>query len=271
VSYRVYGANLSSSAILHGIDLSHWNKVTDWSKIKTDFIIQKCTQGTGYLDPTYKERKDKIYGSYHFADGGDAIKEADWYLKNCGNEQLVLDWEIEHADPVGWCKKFIGRLKEKGRTCWLYTNDARATKYAWPEDWTYWIARYGVNDGTQSKEPAFKNWSVWQYTSRGKIAGIDGYVDLNIAKQLNKEVMCTKCEELKKKVEKLKLENMELEVDRLNCEEIIPKLTETIENQREVLNTLTEKNAALKQKVEEYEGEQSISTLIGLIIAKIWK
>lgn len=37
-------------------------------------------------------------------------------------------------------------------------------------------------DGKDYKEPAFKNWTIWQYTSRGRVEGISGYVDLNEAK-----------------------------------------------------------------------------------------
>jgi hypothetical protein len=89
--------------------------------------------------------------------------------------------------------------------------------------------------------------------------------ELNTYKIISYRIfMCKKCEELK-------LENMELNADLQACEGIVPKLTETIENQKEVINVLTEKNAALKKKVEEYEGEQSISTLAGLIISKLWK
>lgn len=168
----------------YGVDLSHWNKV-DWSKLKTDFVIYKCSQGTSYIDPTYKTAKANWPNliSYHFATGGDPIKEADWYLKNSNEEICVLDWEIDHADPVKWCTSFINRLKEKGKFVWFYTNDARATKYKWPKDWIFWIARYGINNGTPIKKPDFKGWSVWQYTSNGTCPGIIGRVDLNVAEE----------------------------------------------------------------------------------------
>jgi GH25 family lysozyme M1 (1,4-beta-N-acetylmuramidase) len=169
----------------YGVDLSHWNKV-NWSKLKTDFVIYKCTQGTSYLDPTYKTARDSwkgIFGSYHFATGTDPIKEANWYLKNSNENFCVLDWEIDHADPVKWCSAFINHLRGKGKHVWFYTNDARAVKYPWPKDWTFWIARYGINDGTPNKKPAFKGWSAWQYTSRGTCPGVTGNVDLNVAEE----------------------------------------------------------------------------------------
>lgn len=169
----------------YGIDLSHHNTI-NWPEVKTDFVIYKCTEGTSYLDPTYKKAKENwkgIFGSYHFARGGDPIKEAQWYLKNSSENICVLDWEIEHPEPVKWCSQFIDYLKSQGKTCWFYTNDARACKYAWPKDWIFWIARYGVNNGTQSKKPDFKGYSIWQYTSNGTCPGITGRVDLNVAEE----------------------------------------------------------------------------------------
>lgn len=56
-------------------------------------------------------------------------------------------------------------------------------KYPFPKEWKFWIARYGENDGTKSKEPAFKDWTIWQYTSRGEVDGIEGFVDLNESKE----------------------------------------------------------------------------------------
>lgn len=165
-------------------DLSHWNKVKDWKKLRDVFIIHKCTEGTSYLDPTYKERKDKIQASYHFARGGDAKKEADWFCKNSNEKMLVLDWEIEHIDPAMWCTEFIKRVKEKkGIDCWLYTNDARALKHTFPSKWKKWIARYKDYTGTLDwKYEPKSEWDMWQYTSRGRLDGVEGNVDLNVSK-----------------------------------------------------------------------------------------
>ena len=184
VSYRVL-KTVETPKYKTGIDISHWQGNIDWSKIKTDFVIQKCTEGTTYLDPTYKQNKVlKPFLSYHFASGGDPIKEAEWYLKNSNGETAVLDWEIDHTDPVKWCTSFINHLKGKGITCWLYTNDARAIKYPWPKDWIFWIARYKdyTGDLDWNYAPKFKDWAVWQFTSRGKLNGIIGSVDMNVAR-----------------------------------------------------------------------------------------
>ena len=164
------------------LDLSHWNTITDWGKIKEPVIL-KCTESLTYLDPTFKERREILrnkglyLGCYHFFRDVDPIKQADFFLSHGHKEGelLILDFEINCSNPVEKCKQFLDRVGSK----WLYTNDARALKYSWPSNWKFWIARYGNNDGTQSEEPNFKQWKIWQYTSRGIVDGINGYVDLN--------------------------------------------------------------------------------------------
>ncbi|HCW06220.1 MAG TPA: hypothetical protein DGG95_02520 [Cytophagales bacterium] len=190
VSYRVFKTMQETPKpmqnYLNGIDISHYQGIIDWDKVKTDFVICKCTEGTNYLDPTFIHNKQACedrgitFGCYHFSRGGNAVSEADWFL-NHADGFLVLDWEIEHADPVEWCKKFIDRVYEKTqKSVILYTNEARALKYDFG-DYPMWIAKYGTNDGTMQKPPT-KEWLIWQYTSKGKVDGIKGDVDLNIAK-----------------------------------------------------------------------------------------
>jgi GH25 family lysozyme M1 (1,4-beta-N-acetylmuramidase) len=183
-----------------GADLSHWNKITDWEKLDSlDFIIHKCTQGEYYVDPTYENNKAEIrklsrpiFGAYHFANGGDAIKEANHFLKNLGefkNDILVLDWEINHSNPPVWCRKFLDYVKEKtGKTPYLYTNENRILSMSWKEciDFPLWVAKYNLNDGQMGTPPKTGDWKeykIWQFTSRGSVPGIEGNVDLNYAPQ----------------------------------------------------------------------------------------
>jgi hypothetical protein len=253
------------------IDISHYNIVNDWSKLKDDFVIHKCTEATTFIDFMYKERKDKIKASYHFARGGDAVKEAQWFLKNSNENILILDWEIEHADPVGWCKKFKAEIDKAGKTFWFYTNDARAIRFSWPEDWFMWIARYGDYTGEYYPDffPKCKNWKLHQYTSRGKVDGIDGNVDLNIAKNLeefnqliNNEVMDKNYKKLfeevadflnkdygdnldDKDIEDIKLRFKGIDEEHAVLANNVDIQSEKIKNQSEQINALSDK---LKEK-----------------------
>jgi lysozyme len=190
VSYRLFEKAIESYNL---VDLSHWNLVKDWNKIKFPVIL-KCTESTNFLDPKYKEYSKEamakcLYaGSYHFFRDVDPVKQADWFLKNTINaNRLVLDFEINCENPVEKCRKFLERIIEKtGKPdIYLYTNEARL-KY----DWTpvakiakLWVAKY-LNSGLPGnpKTGAWKDWSIYQYTSKGKVEGIEGNVDLNIMK-----------------------------------------------------------------------------------------
>ncbi len=181
----------------YGIDVSHWQNKIDWGKVKTDFAIMKATQGVNISDSTLAYNRENarkngiLCGYYHFSDGGDVRKEANWFLKNIGDlqkgELLVLDWEISHKDPAGWCRDFILIVKEKtGIIPILYTNEARVKSINWKPvidiNSGLWVAKYGTNNGLKQTKPASGQWPfyvIWQYTSKGTVNGIKGCVDLN--------------------------------------------------------------------------------------------
>lgn len=184
---------------LYGIDISHWNK-TNWSKVKTDFAICKCTESTTYKDPTYETNKAEcrkkgiLFGSYHFARGGNASKEAEWFMHNVGviekGELLVLDWEVSHPATVNWCLQWLREVESMaGFKPILYINSSTAKALDWTpvikNNTGLWIANYGVNDGTRHDNPPIGKWpffAIHQYTSKGKADGIVGNVDLDYCK-----------------------------------------------------------------------------------------
>lgn len=182
-----------------GVDVSHYQGDINWEKVKNagvSFAICKCTESTSYKDKTYDENKLEIkqrgikFGAYHFARAGDVKKEADWFIKNVGsvnaNDILVLDWEVNYKDPVGWCKEFLDRVEEKtGVIPFIYTNEARVKQFNFAKIATknpLWVAKYGKNSGKPEKEPstgAWSKYSIWQYSSNGRVDGINGKVDVN--------------------------------------------------------------------------------------------
>lgn len=67
----------------------------------------------------------------------------------------------------------------------IYTGQHFYNTYLKPYssiNYPLWIARYGPNDGTLNKKynPQIKGLAGWQYTSKGRVNGIFGYVDLNV-------------------------------------------------------------------------------------------
>jgi len=184
---------------LYGVDISHHNKI-NWDKVKTDFVIAKCTESTTYKDPTYKTNKDQcrnkgiLFSSYHFARGTNAIKEANFFVSNVGNiqggELLVLDWEISHPATVSWCLQWLKEVERLvGFKPLIYLNSSTAKSLDWTpvikNNTGLWLANYSINDGTRHENPPTGKWpffAIHQFTSKGKIDGIVGNVDRNYFK-----------------------------------------------------------------------------------------
>ncbi len=174
----------------HAVDLSHHNDVS-WKKLKTDLVLYKATEGITFKDPTFVNARGNCkspFYSYHFCGGGDPIEEAKFYLDNGKADGYALDYEIYLKDPVTWCKKFLDYVaKETGKTPLLYINASTCNGFDWTPCTKYplWIAAYNYNTGVPGTEPktgAWKDWTLWQYTSRGATTGVNGVADLNLVR-----------------------------------------------------------------------------------------
>ena len=190
--------------MLKGIDISHHQKGIDLGLIETDFVICKATEGNGYTDECcdafYQKAKSlgKKLGVYHFARpdlGNTAEAEADWFIKETKGYHkeaiLVLDWEQKALNyPVSWAKAWLDRVYEKTGVKPILYIQASALSKDWSSvvtgDYELWVANYGSNNGT-AQESVFnkyplKHWpfyALWQYTSKGKLNGYSGNLDLN--------------------------------------------------------------------------------------------
>lgn len=188
---------------MRGLDIARYQGKVDFEKVKKagyEFIIAKCTEAVGYKDPMYQKNKDGarkaglLFGSYHFGRATNARKEAEYFVSQVGDiregELLVLDYELYTLnDPATWCLEFLKRVEELvGFKPLLYTYHGILLRYNWKKvsdnDNGLWAARYSVNDGQYhpNQPPATGSWpfyAIHQYTSRGRVNGITGYVDLN--------------------------------------------------------------------------------------------
>lgn len=190
--------------MLKGIDISHHQRGIDLGAIDVDFVICKATEGNGYTDEMcdtfYQKAKSlgKKLGVYHFARpdlGNTPEAEADWFVKETlGYHKeaiLVLDWESGDLTNVSWAKAWLDRVYEKtGVKPIIYMSASVMSSADWSSvvnaDYGIWVANYGSNNGT-AQESVFdryplKYWSfyaLWQYTSKGKLNGYSGNLDLN--------------------------------------------------------------------------------------------
>lgn len=214
---------------MKGIDISRYQNEAgkiDWNKVggsEYKFCFAKCTEGTTYRDKFYQENKENsrkagvLFGAYHFARLGDPVKEAEWFLKNVGEleqgEIVVLDFEVDGANQVDWCLKWLKKVESVlGFKPILYTNEARVKSLNWKPVVDHnnglWVAKYAsqamyVPEYLQRKPVSdeWPFWAIWQFSSRAKVPGFVGNVDVNttnmsietLRKYGNpKEIVCNK-------------------------------------------------------------------------------
>ena len=219
-----------------GIDVSNHNKKPDWSKVKADGVkFAMIRMGFGgdiaSQDDTEFERNvkecDRLgipWGAYLYSyalnvnDAKSEVEHAKRLLKG-KKPTYPIAFDMEDADGykkkngmpsnstlVDICETFLSSLEKEGYQVTLYAslswlnnqlNSKKLDKY------DKWVAQWGPKctyDG---------DYSLWQYTSDGKVNGIDGRVDMNYsykdfaAKSVSEIEKETK-KEAKSKTEKVK-------------------------------------------------------------------
>lgn len=187
------------------IDVSEHQGVIDWSKVKEDGVegaIIRAGYGKGNLDEQLYNNLDGavanglnigIYWfSYAYTEDM-AIKEAEYchkaivkYKKHI-NLPVFFDWEYDSMDYANrqgvepskqlitdMNRVFCVNIQSKGYVAGYYVNYDYSKNHvdcSQLEEWKKWYAQY-----TKKQQ---KNNYIWQYTSSGQVAGIDGNVDLN--------------------------------------------------------------------------------------------
>ncbi len=190
---------------LNGVDISGWDEGINIAETEGHFFIIKATEGvttseksaTRY-NPSYKTwanqvlNSGRLLGFYHYANGDDAVKEADSFYEAIkdfkGRAIACLDWEgdgnklFDTGMDVAWCKKFLDRLKSKfGGTPFLYTSKNYTNAYDWSpvaKKYPLWGAEYpdfnDVNGYQANPWQSSRGWGAWgskptifQYTGTG--------------------------------------------------------------------------------------------------------
>lgn len=196
-----------------GIDVSKWNGTIDWEKVKgagTDFAIIR--DGYGKKSPTQidKKFKENIEGAknagincgvYHYSYAEsieDAINEAQFCLENIQGYRLeypvVFDIEdkeilkLSTRQRMDICRTFCEEIEKNSYYAMIYTNKNWLDNYLYADellkDFDLWLAQWGTDRAYSC--------GLWQYSSTGKIDGINGNVDLNISYKNYPEIMKNK-------------------------------------------------------------------------------
>lgn len=196
---------------LDGCDVASYQAGIDFSAMTTtDFAIVKATQGTWYVNPycdiQYSGAKaaGKLLGMYHYAEGADPAKEAQYFAKKVGSRVgeciLALDWEghdnskFNSDGEVAWVLKFAMEVyRITGVHIFLYMSKSVTRRRNWSEvakDVRLWCAQYANQARTDYKSNpwtdnagfgAWKSDTIRQYSSKGRVTGYGGNLDINKA------------------------------------------------------------------------------------------
>ncbi|WP_235874931.1 GH25 family lysozyme [Saccharopolyspora aridisoli] len=198
---------------VEGIDVSNHNGDIDWSQVAAEgkkFTFVLATDGTSFTNPRYGEQyhgakeAGLIAGAYHFARPGSssAEEQAERFL-NTAEYQAdgktlppVLDLEVDpkaggcyglNVDQMQqWTKTFNEKVKDRtGKDAIIYANPSFWRECMGSTDsfgnHALWLASYDVDN--PAVPSGFGDWDFWQYTSKGKVAGINTNTDLNQYKE----------------------------------------------------------------------------------------
>jgi lysozyme len=202
IGYRIFikpkGIEVSRKVFeVQGIDISkHCGKV-DFEKLNNsnvDFIFIKATEGISHVDRKFKEFSKqssdfkKPIGYYHFFRFNRPGKaQAIHFWNNIKDKRYELplcidveEWGNNSNTPVNKIEKnvreFIKYIENKtGKKILIYSNENSYKKYLKKEfkNNPVWICSFN------QKNLKKYNWEFWQFSHKGKVEGVDEYVDLN--------------------------------------------------------------------------------------------
>lgn len=191
--------------MLKGIDVSTWQgNSIDWEKAseEIDFAIVRIGFGTGTRDNTAKRNIAELnrlgipYGVYYFSYAYTeemARKEAKntiAYIKEFGAKlsyPIYFDWEYDsrkYAEKQGvkvsndllrkMATAYCEEIKAAGYYAGIYANPDYIKNYYGSDifnKYDLWLAHYASSTSYKA--------NIWQYTSSGKVAGVNGKADVN--------------------------------------------------------------------------------------------
>lgn len=200
-------------ATVPGIDVSHWDAGIDWPKVRATgqrFVFAKATEGIVYKDDTFKDNwfgaksAGLLRGAYHFFRCNvDAKKQADYFIdfvsavKDNGELPPVLDLEtndgVSKEKIVPAAKIWLDRVEAAfGKKPIIYSGQYFLQDFLvqpgggpppWAKDYPLWLAQYPFQyqEGTKPFLPrGWFAWTIWQYSDKGTVNGINASVDMNL-------------------------------------------------------------------------------------------
>ena len=181
---------------VHGIDLSHYQGEVFWETVgqntKTAYVYLKATEGGDRIDERYEKNIDLAHryglkvGSYHFFRPKSPLHlQLQNFMTQCrpGEQDLIpmIDIETTSGLPTDvFCDSlftFLAMVEKAYRQApliYTYRNFYNKHLLGKLDDYKLMIAMYTPEEPVLDDR---RDITMWQYTSKGRIVGVSGYVD----------------------------------------------------------------------------------------------
>ncbi len=187
-----------SENVYQGIDVSEWQREIDFTQVVNsgiDIVYIKSSEGTTYIDPYFETNYEKAQsaglkiGFYHYVlarTTEEAEAEANFFSSVISGKQadckLAMDFEnfgnLSNAEINQISEAFLNRVQELTEKEMIIYSDVSNAKNIFSIElaskYPLWVAEYGVRTPSNTN---WNNWTGFQYTDTGEVAGIEGYVD----------------------------------------------------------------------------------------------
>lgn len=190
---------------LIGIDVSSYQKEIDWNKVSQSgvkFAILKIIRKDLNVDKQFENNWSgatkygiPIQGVYNYSYATTVSKakiDAKRVLAVLNGRKTMVWLDVEDDCQKGLGKNLITIINayakiitDAGLPFGVYTGQSFYNSYIKPYggvNYPLWIARYGKNNGKcdVKYQPQVPNMVGWQYTSKCRVGGIVGNVDMNV-------------------------------------------------------------------------------------------
>jgi len=206
------GVARAHSFAVHGIDVSRYQGDVDWQAVKsagTKFAFIKATEGGDYIDEKFHHNWRNARsagvprGAYHFMYWcRPAREQAEWFRQNVPTDRdalppvLDLEWnghsktcprKLPRDEALAKINVMLAAMEEHtGKKPIIYTDitfHKEVLEGELPEH-SFWLRSVAAEPHEKYDS---RPWSMWQFTTTGRVPGIAGDVDRNVFAGSNEE------------------------------------------------------------------------------------
>lgn len=168
-----------------GIDVSHWNNLSDIWENPIDFMFAKLTEGktmrdwTAYQYYTYADTLKIPFGVYHYAhpENNSAKEEFEHFhnfYKKFNNNEIAIALDIENKALLlddkrldEWAYEWLDYASQiTNQPVYIYLQQSACCKFNKCTKYPLWVARYRAEVKGYGDVTPWSQAAIWQHDSK---------------------------------------------------------------------------------------------------------